>query len=823
MSSPLRAYLMIFGLDTDPVTRVHSDLKDIVEDWGARVTKNTSAVLHVGFDRVATRHFQTLAQEFPGQVLLTKGAKACLPKGYAASKGSVGSIRDEEIFLGLTGWGYVADDPSPPPTSKSKKTKSAVGGTAQKELWIEGYLMAFSKDRDQLDQAGILCDASYLENEHILPHALRKSLGQFRQNHLTLGNSSDPCLVARHSPPWLQERRFDTLPISVRVSNVFSQNGINSVSDLASFTTAALLRIKNFGKTSTKNVISALNQGIAEGPFSEKDEMAKGFNRAFLPSLRNALENLNDREKDIVNKRMGLDTAQMTLAEIGDQYEVTRERIRQVEAKAVTKIIATEIWDDIFERKILEFLNDRSEPLPLRAMELLDNWFEGAQEKPKVFSYWLDAIPTLDAHLISIDDIDYVTELNQNDWEIAEREAKALVQSGIGSGWSEELCRDNVHGLLASKGRELRDVLWERVSVLCHFADTGSGRILQSYGRGAEQAVLVVMEESEKALHFTNLAERVASRFEQEFDVRRVHNAASNVGLLLGRGTYGLRKHIPLSDAEFCNLGDLAEEIVLDGPEERQWHASEILGLLADRAELQYANVDQYIVSASLNGREAVEDLGRLVWRKRGADGADTHARIDIRQALLFILEEAGHPLHTKELRKRLNEKRGTQQAFQIVPSDPLIRVGTSLWGINDRDVPIKRQDQKHLATLAKSILSNTGHGIHITEVPKYFHNLPAIDPEALFSLLTLDSSLRVSVGRYLFLQDWEDSRRISLPEALEGTLINAEKPLSLNEVLARVTHRMGRACEKTAVSGALQGSPATLDEWGNWSVSPND
>lgn len=817
MPSPLRAYLMVFDPQGSPQTKVHTDLKDIVDEWDAHASDDVSAVLHIGFDRVATRHFENLAQRFPGHVLLTEGAKYCLPKGYRSSQSPIGTVRDEEMYLGLTGWGYAADDPSPPINSQSANPKTVDGAASKRELWIEGYVMAFPADRAKLDQARIACDVSYLENEHELPHALRKSLGQFRQNHLTLGNTDDPCLIARRSPPWLLERHFDTLPISVRVANVFSQTGISTVSDLASTSKEELLRAKNFGKTSIRNVLEALNQGIADGPYSQEDELEKGFNLAFLPALRNALGNLSDREKDILVKRMGLDGPQMTLAEIGDEYGVSRERIRQVEAKAVTKIIATEIWDDVFERKIVELLADRREPLPLRALGMLDDWFDGAHEKPKVFSYWLDAIPTLDAHLISIDNVDYITGLNQNEWENAEREAKALMQGGIGLDWSEELCRDSVHGLLASKGRELRDVLWDRVAVLCRFADTGAGRILQSYGRGAEQAVLVVMEESDKALHYSDLAEAITARFEQDFDVRRIHNAAANVGLLLGRGTYGLRKHIPMLDDDFLLLGDWAEEIVLDGPEERQWHASEILRILADRAEFQILDVDQYVVSAALNGREAVEGLGRLVWRRKGEAGTSSHARIDIRQALLFVLEEAGHPLRTNELRKLLNEKRGTNQTFQIVPADPLIRVGTSLWGINDRDVPIKRQDQGHLINLAKSILTDLRHGIHVSEATKYFFNLPEIDPEALFSLLTLDNDLRVSQGRYLFLDSWGEPRRLTLSEALDRVLSEDQGAWSLEALHTRVMAEMARSCEKTALSGALQGCGAERDENGMW------
>lgn len=52
-----------------------------------------------------------------------------------------------------------------------------------------------------------------------------------------------------------------------------------------------------------------------------------------------ALGELHDREADIIRKRFGFDEAgEMTLEEVGQIYGVTRERIRQIEAKALRKL-----------------------------------------------------------------------------------------------------------------------------------------------------------------------------------------------------------------------------------------------------------------------------------------------------------------------------------------------------------------------------------------------------------------------------------------------------------------------------------------------------
>lgn len=55
--------------------------------------------------------------------------------------------------------------------------------------------------------------------------------------------------------------------------------------------------------------------------------------------LENVLNTLTTRERDVVRMRYGFDDGRMkTLEEIGSTFEVTRERIRQIEAKALRKL-----------------------------------------------------------------------------------------------------------------------------------------------------------------------------------------------------------------------------------------------------------------------------------------------------------------------------------------------------------------------------------------------------------------------------------------------------------------------------------------------------
>ena len=54
--------------------------------------------------------------------------------------------------------------------------------------------------------------------------------------------------------------------------------------------------------------------------------------------IERALEILNDRERKVVMAFFGIGMPEMTLEEIGDKYNLTRERVRQIKEKAIRRL-----------------------------------------------------------------------------------------------------------------------------------------------------------------------------------------------------------------------------------------------------------------------------------------------------------------------------------------------------------------------------------------------------------------------------------------------------------------------------------------------------
>ncbi len=79
------------------------------------------------------------------------------------------------------------------------------------------------------------------------------------------------------------------------------------------------------------------------GDFIEdKDAMSPeqhAANEMLKEQLAEVLDTLSDREEEVLRLRFGLDDGKTrTLEEVGQHFEVTRERIRQIEAKALRKL-----------------------------------------------------------------------------------------------------------------------------------------------------------------------------------------------------------------------------------------------------------------------------------------------------------------------------------------------------------------------------------------------------------------------------------------------------------------------------------------------------
>ena len=119
-----------------------------------------------------------------------------------------------------------------------------------------------------------------------------------------------------------------------------------SVEELAAETGFSVQKVKDILKAAQEPMSMNMPVGEEEdsciGDFIPDDSVGtdeKAMASTLKDEIQIVMQELSDREREIVSLRFGLvDGKERTLEEIGEQYGLTRERIRQIESKALKKL-----------------------------------------------------------------------------------------------------------------------------------------------------------------------------------------------------------------------------------------------------------------------------------------------------------------------------------------------------------------------------------------------------------------------------------------------------------------------------------------------------
>ncbi len=809
--------------------------------WGSRPnTDTTTGILHFGFECPATDDIESTAARFPGDLLLTESAKHGLPESLASTTGVVGKVGNLSLHRIVGGWHAASARPShdqlPVATAETRPP------VAFDRQWLDDAIRAHPTIRQTLVDASIYDDLSYYSRESTLDHNARILLGQFRAEALGSSVVADPCKLAKAAPPWLIEMPLDALSFSVRARNIFSYMNLNTVRDLAGLTRDDLFNQRNFGITTCKVVTQALRIAIKDGPPRnskaksrpsiddvQDDDMHTLPNETrptLVSEVWSCLQQLPVQEATILARRIGFMAEIQTLAQLGQTFQVTRERIRQICVKAIDKITHESDWYNRLCTKISEMKVDTIRPLDLALTESLDPWFDRCSENSAMISGIINQMKNPSIRLIQIDKMAYFANISQDDWDNAVKKSHRMMHSlATNHNATKEVCQTRISTILPDAGREFNALLWAGISDLCHFTEgpnrDNNDRILHRFGDNAETYVRTVLQSSEQPIHIREIARRVTELSGRKANVATIHNIANQCGLLFERGTYGANHHFPLSNVQVERICELAEDIVADSPSKTRWHTIEILEELLEIDGFESFNINKYLLNIALRSCSSLKHVKRMYWRLSDSERIDSKSVSD-ENRIIAILRESGCPLATIDIKAKLRETSGVNEYFQILPTHNLIQVGRSMWGLNDRDVPVPLSEQRDLLNQLAQALEKKQSGLHISEVTAAVDSrgFPA---EGLFSLAMLDDRFNTAIGRYVYLVSWGEPRRQSLQEAVESVL-KSKQPMAIREFLSAVEERLDRSIMIESLRSTLRALDARYDKsTGTWSYPEFD
>ena len=257
-----------------------------------------------------------------------------------------------------------------------------------------------------------------------------------------------------------------------------------------------------------------------------------------------ALSKLSARQKEVISCRFGLQSGQpQTLAEIGDNYGVTRERIRQIEAQALNTIY-TQFQSGLFDGFIKQVITHLQKNNSIRKDGLLcqelkkDSERSNAKNADQKIRFFLEASRKVKYH--PEDENFYgCWHLSNEDFN----KANAYISKLIGN------LKNQRGGRIADATKNDAEAA-NYVSLSKNFSVNVYGDFgLSEWGEinpkvSRDWAYLVLKKES-KPLHFTKLSVLINKyRKNKRVNPQTIHNELikDNRFVLVGRGTYGLRE-----------------------------------------------------------------------------------------------------------------------------------------------------------------------------------------------------------------------------------------------------------------------------------------
>ena len=831
---PLRAFLCYRDSAGDWTTSVFRDLEPLLSAWlEVRAVGLSGAAMHVGFWRPDTPAMGALVDLHPGMLLLSDAAAHALPGPVAVSEKAIGEIEGLAFRLALSGFGYEV---APDAATCDESAAGTVAIPGDTRGWV-GEISTIDPDLPSVAaSAGIWDEDSYSEREGALGYDIRQRLGFARFVSLTGSQPSEENILdnIRACPSWFRSTRLHHLRLTVRQANVFRAHGLSTVDDVGRLGTSGLFKLNNMGRKSVNELAIALYRAMVDGPartpldlgqgveavHSEEQsgaERAAAFEGGDLrksgirDAIVDAAEGLKENERGVLAARMGFGCTRLTLQEISDSVGVTRERVRQIEVRICKILHIQNRWVEM-ERRLLTILSGREMPLLLDGLSAIDPWFEGLTDLRGPLEFIFDRLLDGRLQVLDLDGTLCISRLSEDDWHSNLRSAKKMLEGCVSDRLLEPEARHLVESLLVGSGEELRRDLWSMAAKAARFADMPDGtRRLVAYGRSAEAVVHAVLSGSAVALHYTEIQKRANAEADVALDVRRIHNAAANVGILFARGTYGLPHHSPLSASELEVVRAEVEDLMHGEAADRQWHCMELCDALVERGLGFDERLSKYVVNFALKDAPRLAYLGRLVWGLAESWHESVSSRIDVRQAVIALLEREGHPLTTAEIRSRLEAERGVNIHFQIHPAEPLVRVGPGEWGLMHRDLGLDVDSAKVILDRLQKRLRVLGRGIHLSEVAR---ELSCGSGDAVgrdlspywISTLARSAGMRIDKGQYAYLQDWGSSRRLSIQDSVQAALTESGATgARLDDICIRANEISLRQCSKMTIRQALQ------------------
>lgn len=697
-----------------------------------QISAEARGILFAGSARPGIQDVESILPAWNGLLLISESCKWLLPPGWTTVDYPVEGIQSSAhypempLFVGKDGWGYP-------------------------EIKAIEFLRQFQPNEFQ--EARSTGDSLSQDQEGFLAA-------------LAVMGEDDPFLIARHLPEWAVGATFDLLPLTVRCRNVLQKQRVVRLPDLARFTREESMQWQNFGRHSLKDLADALVLFLREGP-SQLAPQAELPSALELPDLleciRKSTKVMSDREASVWKARIGLDGPKMTLEQLATVHGVTRERIRQIEAKTLRNYRQSNRWIEAVGPRVNQALEQCDSALFIEDLEHRDPWFSGLSEQPAILGTLCEYFGPPDIFIWSSEGRPLVTKIEQAQWLATKQTILASLRSMTGRETVPEDVELTVRSVLGGVAPGMTSLMLKELGPYLRFSDgEGENCRLLSVGRGLTAEIRAIIQDARTPLHYSEVVAECEASLGRTVNQQQVINtlAAFDDTLHFGPGTYGLTKHFPLSASDTSHILALANEIILTDPNLRQWHTDEVLEEISHLDQRFSSMLDKYLLNIILGKSDQIVPMGRMVWVAKRFEGDIPRQRIEIQDACIRLLRDANRPLDNRELRDQLTPIRGMSPFLMLSPNAEIARVAPGVWGLINRDFHSTLEERKALLQRLFGALTKRQMPIHMDDLNSnvYLNDPlpPGMTPYMVMNLAQADERMHVYRGRFIGLHGWD-------------------------------------------------------------------
>lgn len=267
------------------------------------------------------------------------------------------------------------------------------------------------------------------------------------------------------------------------------------------------------------------------------------------------LSNLTEKERTIVSRRIWLDWNKETLQDIGNSYNITRERVRQIEEVAIKKlwriIKSTELWaiqdesekilrmhgwlltrDKLISAIIREMKLDANVNANIIEMIIQSN-FNISKSKPQLGYRTHFFFPDIQKKLVN--------EIHKEILKILKKKNDVMESASL-----YEMIKVNLFAQFNKLETVLldsiSDVFWDIVKWEQKFIWLEKWKILNP--STLKDKAIYIMKKEKTPLHFVDLTNLISNHFWEPVKVATIHNELirNNEFVLIGRWIYVLKE-----------------------------------------------------------------------------------------------------------------------------------------------------------------------------------------------------------------------------------------------------------------------------------------